>query len=153
MKKIVTDSSNFKHLRGKNAYYVDKTENIVEFFDLNNDIILMPRHRRFGKTLFLSTIYYLCSNKEKDPTLFEDTFIYNTNFFKEHFGKYPVISLTFKDIKQSNFEMMLSKAKGEISVTVEKLLHKIDLDKVECEEKHKRCLKNILSYSATQEDY
>ena len=84
MKAIVTDSSNFKDFRERYAYYVDKTKEVVEFFDLNNKIILMPRPRRFGKTLFLSTIYYLFSNKEKDPTLFEDTSIYNTDFFKEH---------------------------------------------------------------------
>ena len=150
MKKIVTDSSNFKHLRGKNAYYVDKTKEIVEFFDLNNDIILMPRPRRFGKTLFLSTIYYLFSNKEKDPTLFEDTSIYNTDFFKEHFGKYPVISLTFKDVKESNFEDMLDATKVVIKEICRFYEKEIDNSDRKGE---KEILQNILNNKATKSDY
>jgi hypothetical protein len=42
MKAIVTDSSNFKDFRERYAYYVDKTKEVVEFFDLSNKIILMP---------------------------------------------------------------------------------------------------------------
>ena len=152
MKVIVTDSSNFKHLRGKNAYYVDKTKEIVEFFDLNNDIILLPRPRRFGKTLFLSTIYYLFSNKEKDHTLFEDTSIYNTDFFKEHFGKYPVISLTFKDVKEDNFQDMLEATKSEINSIVQKLMEDIDLDTI-TDSEEKRIIKNILNNKAKKTDY
>jgi len=73
MKRIVTDSSNFKDLRQRDAYYVDKTPQIVEFFEYSNNIILMPRPRRFGKTLFLSTMNYLFSNQEKDASLFQET--------------------------------------------------------------------------------
>ncbi len=152
MKAIVTDSSNFKHLRGKNAYYVDKTKEIVEFFNLNNDIILMPRPRRFGKTLFFSTIYYLFSNKEKDSTLFEETSVYNTDFFKEHFGKYPVISLTFKDVKEDNFQDMLDATKSEINSIVQKLMEDIDLDTI-TDSEEKRIIKNILSNKAKKTDY
>jgi len=153
MKKIVTDSSNFKDFIQRDACYIDKTKQIVEFFELSNKIILMPRPRRFGKTLFLSTIYYLFSNLEKDETLFKETAIYGGEFFKEHFGKYPVISITFKDVKELNFESMLVKVQDEILVVAEKLLKDIDLDNVKCEKRYINCLKNILSYTATQKDY
>jgi len=152
MKKIVTDSSNFKHLRGKNAYYVDKTKNIIEFFNLNNDIVLMPRPRRFGKTLFLSTIEYFFSNKVKDESLFEDTYIYNTNFFKEHFGKYPVVSITFKDVKEFNFEDMLEKAKNLIGLVVEKSLQGIDIYSLD-NSKEKEILLKIIEDRAKKSDY
>ena len=131
MKKIVTDSSNFKDFRQRDAYYVDKTKEIKEWFENNSKITLMPRPRRFGKTLFLSTIYYLFSNKEKDPTLFKETSVYNTDFFKEHFGKYPVISLTFKDVKEFNFQDMLDATKIVIDSLVSDLLRDIDLDSLD----------------------
>ena len=73
MQPIVTDSSDFKHNRQKNGYYIDKTKQIEEFFNIIDDIVLMPRPRRFGKTLFLSTIYYLFSNKEKNEGIFKDS--------------------------------------------------------------------------------
>jgi len=65
MKQIITDSSNFKDFILRDAYYVDKTKQIKEFFELSDKIVLMPRPRRFGKTMFLSTIKYLCSNKHQ----------------------------------------------------------------------------------------
>lgn len=149
-KKIITDSSNFKDFVERNAYYVDKTREVVEFFEHNSKTILMPRPRRFGKTLFLSTIYYLFSNKEKDPALFKETSIYDTDFFKEHFGKYPVISITFKDVKQSTFEDMLNSAKlviKELCVFYEKEINESN------EKSEKEILQKILNNKATKSEY
>ncbi len=153
MKKIITDSSNFKDFTQRNAYYVDKTPEILELFDLNSNIILMPRPRRFGKTLFLSTLYYLFSNREQDETLFAETHIYTTPFFQEHFGRYPVISVTFKDVRQSRFEDMLEAVRFEINLLVERLTKHIHIDDVECDKTYKGCLNNILHYQGTRKDY
>ena len=70
MKNIITDSSIFKDFIQRDAYYVDKTTQIVDLFNSNSKIILMPRPRRFGKTMFLSTIKYLFSNQLKEKELF-----------------------------------------------------------------------------------
>ena len=110
----------------------------------------MPRPRRFGKTLFFSTIYYLFSNKEKDPTLFEETSVYNTNFFKEHFGKYPVISLTFKDVKESSFEDMFNATKIVIKEVCRFYEKEIDSSDKKGE---KEILQNILNNKAIKSDY
>ncbi|SFV75089.1 Conserved protein, with a weak D-galactarate dehydratase/altronate hydrolase domain [hydrothermal vent metagenome] len=150
MKKIITDSSNFKDFIQRDAYYVDKTPQIIEFFEYSNNVILMPRPRRFGKTLFLSTINYLFSNQEKEAHLFEDTFIYDTPFFKEHFGKYPVISLTFKDVKENDFEGMLHKIKIVIKHEIKKLLKTIDFSIIDVDTES---LENILHNTASQQDY
>ena len=103
MKNIITDISNFKDFIQRNAYYINKTPQIKEFFELNDKIVLMPRPRRFGKTMFLSTMKYLFSNKEAESELFKETYIYNTEFFKKHFGKYPVIHITFKDVRERDY--------------------------------------------------
>ena len=65
MKAIVTDSSNFKDFRERYAYYVDKTKEVVEFFDLNNKIILMPRPDALVKLYFYqpSTISFQIKKK------------------------------------------------------------------------------------------
>jgi len=150
MKKIITDSSNFKDLRQRDAYYVDKTPQIVEFFEYSSNIVLMPRPRRFGKTLLLSTMNYLFSNQEQDASLFQETSLYNTPFFEEHFGKYPVISLTLKDVKENDFEGMLNKVKIVIKHEVKRLLKTIDLSTIDSDTES---LENILNGRANQQDY
>ncbi|MCF6173803.1 MAG: cache domain-containing protein, partial [Campylobacteraceae bacterium] len=96
-------------------------ENFIDFVDLNNKkfikeiidtsdkILLLPRPRRFGKTLNLSMLRYFFENKEykQREKLFKGLKIYNTEIFKEHFGKYPVIFLTLKDLKDRNFNDFL----------------------------------------------
>ena len=131
MKKIITDSSNFKDFIQRDAYYVDKTKEIKAFFELSDKIILMPRPRRFGKTMFLSTIKYLTSNKIAEKELFRETSIYETEFFNEHFAKYPVIHITFKDVKEDNFEDMMEQIAGNINELVIDLLKDIDLKQMQ----------------------
>lgn len=104
MKKIGIGRSDYKTLIENNCYYIDKTPSIIEWFESGSLVTLMPRPRRFGKTLFLSTIFSFFSLDERDEEIYKETSIYNTPFFEEHFGKYPVIFLTFKDIKRDSFE-------------------------------------------------
>ena len=55
---------NFKEMIDKNAYYVDKTNLIIDV--LNEQVVFCTRPRRFGKTLNMSMLYYFFSIKEKD---------------------------------------------------------------------------------------
>ena len=151
-KSIITDSSNLKDLRNRNAYYIDKTLEVKNLFENSSNIILMPRPRRFGKTLFLSTMYYFFSNQEKDKALFENTAVYDTPFFKEHFGAYPVISLTFKDVRELNFDDMMDKIRYTIGLLVESLIKDIDLKKVD-NSLDKTIITNIINKTASKTDY
>ncbi|WP_456325568.1 AAA family ATPase, partial [Desulfonauticus submarinus] len=56
MQKLPIGESDFKKLKEKNCYLVDKSDFIAEIIRENNDIILIPRPRRFGKTLNLSML-------------------------------------------------------------------------------------------------
>ena len=64
MKLIPTGIENFKEMIDKNAYYVDKTNLIIDV--LNEQVVFCTRPRRFGKTLNMSMLYYFFSIKEKD---------------------------------------------------------------------------------------
>ncbi|MCP4215734.1 MAG: AAA family ATPase, partial [bacterium] len=58
MKKLPVGISDFKKIISQNYYYVDKTLLIKEIIDKGDDILLVPRPRRFGKTLNLSMLKY-----------------------------------------------------------------------------------------------
>lgn len=98
--------SDFKELVGGNYIFADKTLLIKEVIEDGAGVILIPRPRRFGKTLNLSMLYYyLKQNGEEDENLFEGLKISEDGeFCEEHQGKYPVIFITFKDIKAADFD-------------------------------------------------
>jgi len=150
LKNIITDSSIFKDFIQRDAYYVDKTKQIVDLFNSNSKIILMPRPRRFGKTMFLSTINYLFSNQLKEKELFKETSVYDTEFFNKHFGQYPVIHITFKDVRQSNFEDMLHKIKINIKRLCQ--VHKKEIQEYN-NTNEANILQNILNNTASKSDY
>ena len=64
MKLIPTGIENFKEMIDKNAYYVDKTNLIIDV--LNEQVVFCTRPRRFSKTLNMSMLYYFFSIKEKE---------------------------------------------------------------------------------------
>jgi len=78
MKKIIYGNSNFKKIKINNDYlYVDKTQYIEKLEKLNEDFVIFLRPRRFGKSLFLSTLqyYYDENSKEEFEQIFNDTYI------------------------------------------------------------------------------
>ena len=153
MKSIITDSTIFKDFIQRDAYYVDKTKEVVEFFELKPKVILLPRPRRFGKTMFLSTIKYLFSVKEAEDVLFKDTYVYDTEFFKEHYKKYPVIHLTFKDIKEFDYKMMYEKTIDDIREICINYNEVLKLEYSQKIDEHIQRLQRIIDNTANQKDY
>jgi hypothetical protein len=111
--KMPQGISDFRKLREGGYYYVDKTNIIPEMIDASAEVLLLPRPRRFGKTLNMTTLqtWY-----ERLPT--GETYTHLLDGLKadttpgEHHdyrGKLPVIFLTFKDIKEDNWERTLAK--------------------------------------------
>ena len=103
MQKLPIGLSDFKKLRQRNYYFIDKSELIAEIINENNDVILITRPRRFGKTLNLSMLKYFFDINEDANELFQGLKIENLPE-SSHQGKYPVIFLTFKDIKEPDFD-------------------------------------------------
>ena len=78
MKKIIYGNSNFRKVKINNDYlYIDKTKYIEELESLNEDFLIFLRPRRFGKSLFLSTLQYYYDENSKDEfeQIFQDTYI------------------------------------------------------------------------------
>lgn len=92
-------------------YYVDKTLLIKEFLDQRPQVSLFTRPRRFGKTLNMDMLrVYLEISEEDTSRYFVDKAIWRCGKeYQAHQGKYPVIFLTFKDVKLSSWENTRSK--------------------------------------------
>ncbi|MDQ2086580.1 AAA family ATPase [Herbivorax sp. ANBcel31] len=117
MKKIPIGVSDFKRIIEDDYYYIDKTNFIKELIDSGSAITLLPRPRRFGKTLNMSMIkYFFEKSKEDNMNLFDNLYIYKCGEqYKREQGKYPVIYLTFKDVKELDWESTFIKLKRVIS--------------------------------------
>ena len=104
MLRLPMGMENFKDIRTKGFYYVDKTALIEQLFDNLGMVNLFTRPRRFGKTLTMNMLKYFFE-VGTDESLFNGLYISNNaKLCEEHLGKYPVISLTLKGVEASTFE-------------------------------------------------
>lgn len=94
-------------------YYVDKTLLIKEFLDRKPLVSLFTRPRRFGKTLNMDMLRVFFEMSEDDTSkYFQDKAIWNCGEkYRRHQGQYPVIFLTFKDVKFNSWTATLDKIK------------------------------------------
>ena len=91
--------------RKNNCFYIDKTDFIREWWDNQDSVTLITRPRRFGKTLNMSMVEYFFSvNHSECSKYFEDLVIWKEERFRKLQGTYPVISLSFADIKATTYE-------------------------------------------------
>ncbi len=111
MKRLPVGLSDFKEMIEGNYYYVDKSLFIKDAIDQGAKALLLPRPRRFGKTLNLSMLRYFFEKTDKDNShLFRHLKIWQTGEeYTGRQGKHPVIYLTFKDVKETNWESALEK--------------------------------------------
>lgn len=87
-----------------NCFYVDKTAFIKEWWENQDDVTLITRPRRFGKTLAMSMLEHFFSVEHADKgTLFEELDIWEEEKYRSLQGSYPVIFLSFADVKETSF--------------------------------------------------
>ncbi len=104
MKKLPIDISDYKKLIDGDYYYVDKTLLIKDVFE-GGKALLITRPWGFGKTLNLSMIrYFLEKTDESNTYLFENTKIWAYEEYRALQGSYPVLFVTFKDVKGETWE-------------------------------------------------
>ena len=105
-KKIAIGVQGFDKLREGDYFYVDKTSFIKEWWESGDDVTLITRPRRFGKTLTMSMLENFFSIKYVNrEDLFEGLSIWKEEAYQKLQGTYPVISLSFANIKESSYEM------------------------------------------------
>ena len=149
----------FKTIIEEDYYYADKTKMIESLLDDGAGVTLFTRPRRFGKTLNMSMLNYFFNlkNKEENRKLFENLYISKNKYMNQQ-GEYPVIYLSFKDIKALNWEKcyyltrrLITYLYNEFEFLREKLNKKdlSDFDKVWLDEEGadwENSLKNLLRY-------
>ena len=113
MAKVISiGNQSFESIREKDNFYIDKTNFIREWWDNDDTVTLITRPRRFGKTLNMSMLECFLSNKYKDRgDLFEGLEIWNDEKYRKLQGTYPVIFLSFAEIKQNNYNDAVEKIK------------------------------------------
>ena len=116
-KSLPIGVSDFK-LATTGYYYVDKTLMIRDFLDKKPMVSLFTRPRRFGKTLNMDMLRVFFEKTNEDTSVyFKDKQIWQCgNYYTKHQGQYPVIFLTFKDIKSMTWEETFQKIRRLISL-------------------------------------
>ena len=95
----------FETVRIKNNFYIDKTEFIKEWWEFDDAVTLITRPRRFGKTLNMSMLEKFFSIEyAKRDELFKGLNIWKYKEYREIQGTYPVIFLSFANVKENTYE-------------------------------------------------
>jgi len=124
------------------GFYIDKTMFIKEWWENQDDVTLITRPRRFGKTLNMDMLKCFFSNEYKDRgDLFEGLDIWKEEKYRKIQGTYPVIFLSFAKIKQNTYEDAVAGIKRIICDEIQKYIFLKDWDGLAEEEKTN--LKNI----------
>ena len=117
--------SDFRQIRKLGGTYVDKTHAITEIVTSLSEVILFTRPRRFGKSTFMSTLHAFFQLPEvigEDTTaLFQDLAVWRSEEARAQHQRYPVLSLSFKDVHQSSWELALEAIRNHFSVVVQSL--------------------------------
>ena len=99
----------FETMIKDNLFYVDKTHLIKEWVDNHDKVTLIARPRRFGRTLNMSMLEYcFCNQYGKQEAICSKLNIWKEEGYRELAGKYPVISLSFANVKDDNYEDAVS---------------------------------------------
>lgn len=116
-KSLPIGVSDFK-LATTGYYYVDKTLMIRDFLDKKPMVSLFTRPRRFGKTLNMDMLRVFFEKTNDDTSVyFKDKQIWQCgDYYTKHQGQYPVIFLTFKDVKSMTWEETFQKIRRLISL-------------------------------------
>lgn len=118
-KKVISiGKQDFAWLRENDCFYVDKTNMIREWWESKDDVTLITRPRRFGKTLNMSMLNCFFSNRYTGrEDLFERLSIWKQEKYRKLQGTYPVIFISFADVKQTNYKDAIQQIKKIIYET------------------------------------
>lgn len=133
-------------------YYVDKTLLVKEFLDQKPLVSLFTRPRRFGKTLNMDMLRVFFEISEEDTSkYFQDKAIWKCGEeYRKHQGQYPVIYLTFKDVKFASWEATIGMIQALLQAEFGRHLELLYSNKLA--EHEKEYLKKVLNKEASEVD-
>ena len=128
MRKLPKGISNYEDIVEENRIYVDKTMYIEELENLSDKTIMFLRPRKFGKTLFTSTLecYYDKNKKDKFEKLFGNTYIGKNP--TENKNKYCILRFNFSGISTNTFEETKNGFKNSTIESIKIFIAKYNLD-------------------------
>ena len=139
-------------LTNEGYLYVDKSLFIKEILGEGTPVIVITRPRRFGKTLNLTMLQHFFAAEvvegQSTKGLFDNLAISKEPKCMEYQGKYPVVFVSFKDIKQPNLEFCLEKIGSVIATVYRKYRKELESDKMS--EDDKIYIKSILDQKISQ---
>lgn len=139
MKPIGIGISDFKMLRLRDNYYIDKTMFIKNIIENQSAVALITRPRRFGKTLNMSMLkyYFDCTSKDSKELFKGLKIMEQEEKYTSKLGYYPVIYITLKDVNDTSYEKMLLDLKTAILNMYKQHMYLLDSDKIYEFEKQK----------------
>jgi hypothetical protein len=147
--------SDFKEIIKEDLYFVDKSLMIKDLVEDGSKVILLNRPRRFGKTLNMSMIKNFFErtdeNIEEKSYLFKDLKVWEYEEVQKHLGKYPVIYITFKDIKNLTWQDCYLKITKLIQVEYDKHNYLLNADILS--DAQKKYYSSILNQEASLGEY
>ena len=149
MKTVVSvGKQNFQSLRENGYFYIDKTDFIKEWWEAGDEVTLITRPRRFGKTLNMNMLECFFSIKYKERSdLFMGLNIWEKETYRKLQGIYPVIFLSFADVKQGNYKDAIKKIKSILAKLYDERYYLADWDGLTPNER-----KQFLSVSVDMDD-
>ena len=145
IKKLPYGISDYERIITNNYYYVDKTKYIEILENLPQPYITFLRPRKFGKTLFTSTIenYYDIKKKDKFETLYKDTYIGNYPTILKN--SYHILRFNFSGIDTSTVDTTIDGFKREVGSSIKLFVQRYGLDfYVNMEDEAENILDNLI---------
>lgn len=110
LKTVGLGIQSFEKVIRANAFYIDKTKFISEWWNSHDDVTLITRPRRFGKTLMLSTVEeFFSARKNNNEELFRELSISKDIELMKECGKWPVLFVSFAAVKSGSFKSAVTK--------------------------------------------
>ena len=150
-KQVGIGKQDFAALRESQCFYIDKTDFIRQWWNYRDDVTLITRPRRFGKTLNMSMLNCFFSNKYADRgDLFEGIDIWKDSGYRQIQGTYPVLYLSFASVKADN----VSDAKKQVKSRIVSLYQDFEylLENEKLMESEKMAYRHILTEMAEMDD-
>lgn len=147
LKKLPIGIDDFKKIIEERYYFVDNSEFINELINKGEQVMLVTRPRRFGKTLTLSMLKYFYDHREPNNDLFDGLEVGKANLESEK-NKYPVIFFSLKELKDAKWENTYEKIRNTMQTVYnenEEVVKKLNKSEKEYYEK-------IMNGNASQVD-
>ena len=150
--RLPIGTSDFKQLRREGLHFVDKSLFVRDVLEAPDRVLLFPRPRRFGKTLNLSMLAaYLAKSDDNCAAAFADLAVWQAGEeVRGHFQRYPLIYLTFKDVKTRKW----SDCRARVVAMVARLAgqHREVIEPFAREAQDRASLQRILTAAPTDDD-